>query len=327
MKLMSSIIACGLALLGSGVMVEAARAEGPCVTFRDPRGLEFVYNPFNPAPASVPFELIVERNDPSVTSVRFMLIDHDSPIGLPRLGRAGPRNYDIVWMGDTGRTVFAATGPVDLIGGGATVGFGSGVSGGRRTPNFRLTAPSGEPVPTVFERESLDVAYQCYKGADAGPIETQSGNRVSIDMAVLRFFGAFVGSPGVNSGTIDFGDLVLTTPRPVKSTTVTARSTVPYTVGITSERHQMLKQSASDTSGIPYDLRYAGLPVRDGATLDCPIPLPPSGDRAEVEVTLDGRNIRSLPAGSYQDTITLTFTPNDGGRLFGNCRVARAGRN
>lgn len=304
----------GLAVAGAASATPVQ--SGPCAEFEIVGGdTDMIYNPFSPGALNHPFLLTVTRRDPTATSVRFVLIDHESAVGAPsRLGDAGPYNYDITWLGNASQDVFVTGDQIVNNADGATINFGSGPVGGVRLVPFNLRIPPGQPVASTHEQERLEVSFQCFSGqTPIGGTGLQADSRLRFDMYVLRFFGAYVGTPGQGSGQIDFGPLDLNVASPRRGVAVTAMSTLPYTVQITTDEHGKLTTAHGAAAGIPYTMKYGDLDVADGTSLDCGLPRPPGGSTRNLDVTLDTTHAAALAAGHYTDTISLTFTPKDGG--------------
>lgn len=307
---------------------EAARAETPCATFETiGTDLDVVYSPFLPVQTVRPFLIRVTRNNPAATSVRFILLDTtQSAQGNPRIGPAGPIGYDIQWLGNTGQHVFFDGNRVVDQTNGATVSFGSGPIGGLRTASMVMSIPAGRPVAASRQIENLEVSFQCYAGANPiGSPGNQVGNQLQVDLTVVPYFGAYIGSAGTSSGRIDIGNITVGVGVPTGHIAVTAMSTLPYDVRFQTDRHQMLRQSDTATDGIPYTMRFANVPAVDGGTLRCPIPPIPSGATQNLDVILDNSHTAQLRAGRYSDTITVTFTPYDGGPIPSGGCVPRGG--
>jgi hypothetical protein len=307
-------LAAALSLTATAGLAHASTT--PCATFETVgTDLDVIYSPFLPVQTVRPFLIRVTRNDPTATSVRFILLDTThSPAGNPRIGAAGPIGYDIQWLGNTGQHVFFdGNRQVDQTNG-ATVSFGSGPIGGLRTASFIMTIPAGKPVAASRQIENLEVSFQCFAGSTPiGVPGDQVGNQLQVDLTVIPYFGAYIGSAGTNAGRIDFGPIDMHGGNPTGHVAVTSMSTLPYDVRIQTDRHSVLRLSDSAPDGIPYTMRFAGVQATDGSTLRCPTPPIPSGATQNLDVTLDNSHSQALQAGHYTDTITVTFTPRDGG--------------
>lgn len=271
------------------------------------------YNPFAAQPVSRIFQVRVRRLDPTATSVRFLLVDTTPSPDGPRVGGGGPGIYDIEWSEQPGREVFVYGGQLVAQTNGALVAFG-GSTIDTAVTTFRLQVPRGQASAVGLQTEALSVRYQCYSGTDRlGP----EGEQISADMSVVvnvqRFLSTYVGGVGQQHGEIAFGTLSPDSGGLSKAIAVTALSTVPYDVLVTSDNLGLLKKTPDDAIGIGYRMRYAGVAVLPGDTLSCPATPAPLGKTDQMEVALDRRDLGRVPAGDYRDVITLTFTPRDGG--------------
>ena len=317
----------GLVAATTLTAANVAHADSPCATFETiGTDLDVVYSPYLPTPTVRPFLLRVTRSSTSpATSVRFILLDAThSATGNPRIGPAGPIGYDIRWLGNTGQTVFFEGNRVVDQNSGVTVSFGNGPVGGLRTASMVMTIPAGKPVAASRQIENLEVSFQCYVGnTPIGVPATQMGNQLQVDLRVLPYFGAYIDSAGTNTGRIDFGPLDVAGGNRTSSIAVTSLSTLPYDVQVQTVRGSALRLSDTATDGIPYTMRFAGVAAANGSTLRCPTPPIPSGASQNLDVTLDNSHTRDLRAGRYSDTITLTFTPYDGGSIPSGGCVAR----
>ncbi|HLI67504.1 MAG TPA: hypothetical protein VKU90_14170 [Caulobacteraceae bacterium] len=317
----SSMVAAAAVLIATAALAGRAEAAGSCATFQViGNELNLDYNPFSPQPVNRPFQLTVTRLDPSVTGVRFILVDHTPSNGGSRIGPGGPRDYDITWLGNTGQPVFFAS-PQAVNGAiGATASFGSGPHAVVSVP-FILHIPQGQPVAASRQDETIEIRFQCSAGPEPQTQELQYDNRVSIHLTIPRYFGAYVGSLGHSHGEIDFGTLRGDPGSSDRYVSVTAVSTVPYSINIDTDNGSMLRRSHEDDDGIPYSMTFDSIPVRDHAKLRCPATQSSLGSSAPLAVRLDDTHAHDLPAGAYRDTIRLTFTPTDGVQRGRDCEA------
>jgi hypothetical protein len=300
----------------------AAGPAGPCATFQVfGTNLDLDYNPFSPQPLNRPFLLTVTRQNPAVTSVRFILVDNTPSEGRSRIGPAGPFDYTFTWLANAGQPVFFTTPLAVNPAIGADVSFGSGPSGNVQTAPFILHIPQGQPVAASTQFENIEVIYQCSIGSSPQMQQIQYDNRVSIHLDIPRYFGAYIGSPGRSHGEIDFGTLGAAGGFDDKYVSVTAVSTVPYSIAFASENGLALRRHEHDPDGIPYTMKFANVAVTDKSMLRCPMTQSSLGDSEPLDVKLDGSHVHDLEAGSYRDTITLTFTPIDGPQRTQSCAL------
>lgn len=291
-----------------------ARAQTPCAAFEIVgAGLTASYNPFDTANVAVNFQIKVVRLTGGVQSIRFILVDPTPVTGGPGLGANGPKIYDVRWVPDATRNVLVWTGQPVTAANSASVPV-SGGGGAVVTTNFQLTLPRGQAVSAGSFTENLDVRYQCIRGGTADPQLEQIGSgAMRLTLNVPQYAAAYIGSAGQTRGTIAFGTLSPDTSNLSKTIAITALSTLPYEIKLSSDNGGKLKRSAGASDGIGYTTRYAGRALAAGQPLICPATPAPSGRVSELEVTLDGSAIGTLPAGSYRDVLTLTFSPRDGG--------------
>jgi hypothetical protein len=312
----------GLAFLAFAGSAQAANVSslGACATFQVlGTDLDLTYNPFRPAPVAHPFLMRITRLNPAATGVRFILVDATPSRGRSRIGTAGPFDYNIVWLNDEAQQVFYFGSQSVNSANSASVSFDS--SGRPLTLNFALQIPPGQPVPASQQFENVEVIYQCEFGNKAGMQQVQDDSRVQIRLAIPRYFGAYIGSPGRTRGQIDFGSLTDDTSSAQKFVSVTAVSTVDYTIRVSTDRGSTLRRSDRDPEGIPYTMQFANTQVRDNSVLACPRTQTALGDTEPFTVKLAGEHLHDLHAGSYRDTITLTFTPSDLVRPGPDCQL------
>lgn len=291
----------------------AGAASAGCASFDvQPSDLRVTYNPFDNRQVSKTFSVNVRRDSGDITSVRFMLIDPTPHGGKPRIGQQGPDDYAITLVSDETRQVFAWGPRVLVASTGATANF-SGRDDADRV-NFRLRVDAGQSATTAQAVENLEVVYECYSGRDRVGDGVQTDNRVAVELNVSQLFGAFVASTGDDRAVLDFGELNGGAKSISQSVVVMAASTTPYNVGITTDNGGQLRLGGARTGdGIPYKMTYAGVEVRDGGNVLCPKTPAPTGVSQVLQVTADTTRANAARAGQYRDTITLTFTPRDGG--------------
>ena len=290
----------------------SALAQG-CVEFTAAGAeLQLQYDPFSSRRLDRTFNLRLRRLDDRVTSVRFLFADPDPDSAQPVAGVGGPRVYEIEWARDAGRVVLAIGGEQPNATNGALVGFGSGPAGSVRNENFRVRVPAGQDVGAGNYYQPLEIRFQCFSGDGAleSP-QVQSDGRVAIDLRVDERIKAFIGSPGVRRGTIDFGTLTPNLGKVSRSLSLTAQSTVPYEIDISAD-HGGLSRGRRDEPTIPYLLWLSDLPVHDGSRLGCPRTGAPSGKTHILRAEVNSADAGKVAAGSYSDILTLTFSPRIG---------------
>lgn len=301
-----------IAALAAGAWAFPAQAQSQCVTFETiGNGASTTYDPFSSAPTVEFFDVKIRRSDPSVRGVRFVLADTSPRSGGPGVGPLGPPLYDIEWPEDTGRTAFVVGNapPMALLSPEVQLqGQGSGVE----VTRFRWTVSPGQQASAQQHREPLTVRYQCLdgQGAPLGPVQEQSFG-IELVLNVERFAAAYIGSIGNTRGAISFGPISAATANLTRAIGVTALSTLPYEIDVTTDNGQKLKRQSSDSDGIDYTMRYGGVSVADGDTVTCPVTPAPAGIVDQFEVTLDRSSVARQVVGTYADTVTLTFTPRD----------------
>jgi hypothetical protein len=300
--------------LAAGATFAVPQAAGAaCAEFRTSAAdLSLTYDPFGHAVLDRVFTLRVRRLDPAATSVRLLLVDPDSVGGAPRLGSAGPGDYDISWNSDTGRRVLVTGAEQPNATNGALVRFGPGPSGDVVNETFRIRVPAGQSVAAGDYYQPLDVRHICYAGDDAlDSPDVQTGAQVAIDLEVPEQIATFIGSVGIRRGQIDFGALDVAGGPQTRGLVVTAQATVPYEVDVHSARGG-LKRGASDPYTLAYRMRLSGFLVADGDRIACGRSEAPTGRSHPLQVEIDPRQAMAAPAGSYSDVVTLTFSPRLG---------------
>lgn len=276
--------------------------------------LQLEYDPFTPARTEQTFTVRVQRIDERATAVRFLFADPDPNAADPVLGIGGPQRYEIEWSRDSGRIVLATGGEQPNATNGALVAFSDNPGGATRTESFRIRIPAGQQVGAGSYYQPLTVRFQCFAGTDLlNGSEMQSDGRVAIDLRVGEMIRAYIGSPGVRRGTLDFGALTPTLGKVSRSLSVTAQSTVLYEIDVQAE-HGALARGRGEPQGqtIPYGLWFSELPVTDGSRIGCSRTDAPSGRSHILRVDVDSADSRKVQAGSYSDLITLTFSPRTG---------------
>lgn len=285
-------------------------AYAECADFQaSSADLRLTYDPYDNGLLDRVFTLRVRRLDPAATAVRILLVDTDPTGGYPTLGVGGPAQYDIRWLQDSGRPVFAAGAEQPNATNGALIAFGSGPSGDAVNETFRIRIPAGQDVAAGGYFQPLEVRYLCYRGGDAaGTPEFQTGGQVAIDLVTPDRISTFIGSAGIRRGQIDFGALDGTTGSGVKSLIVTTQATLPYDIDVRSDRGA-LKRSDADAYAVGYRMRLSGLAIRNGARVSCARSPAPTGRSHPLQVELSANDLARAPAGNYADTVTLTFSP------------------
>lgn len=288
-----------------------AAAQTQCAQFElIGNGARTNYQPFDSSPTVETFDVRVRRLADGISGVRFLLVDRTPQSAGPQIGATGPLSYDIAWLQDNTRRVLVVGNEQPQPMTGADLDF-PGRSGVQIT-RFRLSVPAGQQAPAQIHREDLLVRYQCL-GTNGNPIGAtqEQPATIQISLNVPRYVAAYIGSMGQTRGTISFGDVNAPSASLTRAIGITALSTLPYAIAFDSENEALLKRRRADNAGIGYTMRYAGVPVLDGETLVCPITPAPMGRGEQFEVALDRASISRLPAGTYADTVTLTFTPRD----------------
>lgn len=299
-----------------------AMAQSQCAQFEQiGNGARTDYQPFESTPTLDTFQLRVRRLADGVSAVRFLLVDRTPQAAGPQIGLSGPLNYDVTWLDDTTRRVFVVGNeqPQPITGAQVDLPGRSGVA----ITQFRLTIPAGQEAGARTHREDLLVRYQCLDGGGRviGTTQEQPAT-IALNVTVPAYAAAYIGSVGTTRGTISFGEVSRPGAALSKSINVTALSTTPYAIEFDSENKGLLKRRRQDADGIAYSMRYGSADVADGDTLVCPVTPAPMGRGELFEVALEPGSIATLPAGRYEDTVTLTFTPRDVANVS-SCTVRR----
>lgn len=299
-----------------------AMAQSQCAQFEQVgNGARTDYQPFEATPTLDTFQLRVRRLADGVTGVRFLLVDRTPQAAGPQIGASGPLNYDVTWLDDSTRRVFVVGNEQPQPITGAQVDFDS--RSGVAITQFRLSIPAGQEAGARTHREDLLVRYQCLgrDGRVVGTTQEQPAT-IALNVTVPVYAAAYIGSVGTTRGTISFGEVSRPGAALSKSINVTALSTTPYAIEFDSENKGLLKRRHQDDNGIAYGMRYGAADIADGDTLVCPVTPAPMGRGELFEVALDPSSIATLPAGRYEDTVTLTFTPRDVANVS-SCTVRR----
>jgi hypothetical protein len=309
-------------LATAALLLAPGVAQAGCASFESQgTGLSVRYDPFSGAPVNHAFNLRVSRTDPSVTAVRFILIDPDPRGGRSQFGAAGPQGYEVEWAKDASRPVFFSGAEQPNATNGAVVSFKPGPSGDVVNETFRLAVPAGRSVGAGDYYEPLEVRYVCYSGDEQlDSPESQQGGRVALDLETPDMISAYVGSVGVRRGEIDLGVLGRDTGSTSGTVVVTAQSTSPYELSVSS-RWGVLRRGETDTAGLRYSMRLGGVPVEAGSTLVCDRTPSPSGRSHPLQVTVRGEDVVTQPAGAYSDVVTLTFSPRLGLSAGSGCSI------
>lgn len=310
-----------VALIGAAVLLPNAASARGCADF-DIQGAQITedYNPFNPALVARNFSISVRKLNDDADSVRFLLVDEDPRNGFPGFDSHGPEDYDVVWVQDRSRKVLV-TGQQIIDKTNAVIVPLTGPVGRSVNVSFQLLVPRGQTSQAGQHRQGLTVRFSCYKGDDQiGAEYDQSDQRVTLALTTRRFVSAYIGGIGQTRGQIDFGEISNTSGSLSRNIAVTTIGTSPYDVRFDSENGGQLArqgntQQRSDTrgrgAGIRYAMTYGGLTVASGQKIACPMPVAPMGTTKLLDVTLEPADVARVAAGSYADTLTLTFVPRD----------------
>ncbi|UIJ46635.1 hypothetical protein LZK98_06725 [Sphingomonas cannabina] len=302
-----------LAAIGAcAAVVAPAAASAACASFEaSPAELTVQYDPFGRATVDRVFTLRIRRLDPAATGVRFVFANPDASGGRSRVGRYGPEDFTILWNRDQGRRVFVLGAEQPNPTNGAYVQFAAAPAGNVVTDVFRLQLPPGQQAAAGTYLQPMELRFFCTTAGDSTPPDFQTGSQVAVQVEVPQRISSYIGSIGQRRGAIDFGELGAGGGVAPRSLAVTVQATVPYTIDIHKER-RALRRSDEDSYGIPYRMRLSGVEVDDGSRMACDVTQAPTGRVHPVEVALSQRDVASVPAGSYSDTVTLTFLPRLG---------------
>lgn len=320
-KALTQIVVAVASIWSSAAM--AKTPSTPCASFTVPRDeISIKYDPFSNSAETKSFNLKTERGSKDVASIRAFLRDA-SPVGTqPKLGPAGPADYNIIGSdSDSSGAVFGWNSASLPANGGISLQFansGEGVKNSRLT----LSIPAQQPTGTGIQRQPIEVIYACFdsSGREIGS-GIQTDNAFEIEIDVKRVFGAFTGSQGITSGEVNFGiiDVTSTVPR-TQTAVVTVLSSQTYDMSIASERGFMLRQTDRGP-GLPYSATIDNLEIMRAFNMSCPLTVP-AGRGHQVNVTLDTREASKLPFGNYSDTLVITFQPRDGSINSRSCQSA-----
>jgi hypothetical protein len=310
------------ALGGLAVIAAPQIAAAGCADFQI-AGSEAAlnYDPFGNAVLDRIFTVRVSRNSREATAVRFLLADPDPAGAVSRFGPNGPEGYDVSWNRDSGRDVFVLGAQQPNQTNGALVSLGGRDRHAPANETFRIRVPAGQNVAAGRYLERLEVRYVCYSGQEMlDSPDVQSGSQVALELRVPERISSFIGSPGNRSGQIDFGVIAPGGGAMVRDITVTTKATIPYDIEVDSERGG-LKRSRNDAFTLPYALRLSGQPVRDRSRMSCGRTDAPNGRLHPLQVEINPADAAQAPAGSYSDTVTLTFSPRLGMAGGAGCSV------
>lgn len=309
------------ALIASATLLPGAALARGCADF-DMQGAQVSddYNPFNPAMVARDFSISVRKLSEDVDSVRFLLVDEDPRGGFPGFDSHGPENYDVAWIQDRSRKVLV-TGQQIVDKTNSVFVPLAGPVGRAVNVSFQLLIPRGQESQAGRHRQGLAVRFSCYKGGDQiGAEYDQADQRVALALATPRFVSAYIGGVGQTRGQIDFGEVSPSSGDLSRNIAVTTIGTSPYEVRFDSENDGRLVRQTKDQSrgdqrgrgpGIRYAMTYGGLAVASGQKISCPVPVVPTGTTKLLDVTLEQGDVGRVAAGSYADTLTLTFVPRD----------------
>lgn len=287
-------------------------AYANCAEFRATASdLNLAYDPFSPAGVDRVFTLRTQRLDPDVTSVRIVIADPASIGRGAAVGRDADLRYDIRWSRDSGRTVFVSGAEQPNATNGALIEFGPGRPGDVINESFRIRISPGQSAGAGDYYQALELRYICYSGREELDRNIQIGPQVAVNLSVPEKISTFVGSPGIRSGRVDFGDVDASLGDVIRHLSITALSTVPYDIKVDSDRGA-LKRFDRDDASLPYHLKLSGFPVTDRSGIICERTPAPGGRNHNLRVELKAQDISSAPAGAYGDTVTLTFSPRLG---------------
>lgn len=298
-------------LAAAGLATVPGAALAGCVEFETVAAPTPRYDPFSPAPTVQALGLRLRRTAPEVTSVRFLIADPTPDRAASRLGAAGPRDYALVWLGDASRRVFVSGAEQPNGTNGALVAFGAGPAGDVVHTHVQLRVPAGQPVTAGRHEEPLEIRYVCYAGAERiGGGETQRTNQVAVAMETPEQISVHVGSLGQRRGEIALG--VLDTGADAwGAVAIIAQSTSAYEISVAA-RWGELRRGEADAARLPYALSLDGAAVEPGARIGCGPTPAPAGRTHQLQAAVRGRDADVVPAGSYSDVLTITFSPRLG---------------
>ncbi|HWT41839.1 MAG TPA: hypothetical protein VN152_04265 [Sphingopyxis sp.] len=299
-------------LIAAAACTVPQAAFASCADFRASSSeLSLQYDPFSPAGVERTFTLRTRRLDPDITAVRVVIADPGSIERGAALGLDNAVRYDIRWTRDSGRIVFVSGAEQPNATNGALIQFGPSRSGDSVNESFRIRIPAGQAIGAGDYYQPLELRFICYTGRDEIDRSIQTGSQVAVNLRVPERISTFVGSPGTRRGRIDFGEIDALGGNQIRGLIVTAQSTIPYDIRVDTERGA-LKRSDRDDAEVPYSLKLSGFPVSDRSRLVCDRTPAPGGRAHNLQVELNGDDLRKAPAGAYRDIVTLTFSPRLG---------------
>lgn len=298
-----------LVLAGLAMLLTPASAQA-CVRFRFLDGvLQQAYDPFSPATLSANVIVGMERTDRGEADrVAFVLVDAFQRGSDPGVGLDGPAQYDVIWPDDPSRQ-FLSTGTTPLGPfSGANVTLGDQQTA---TATLRILIPPGQTVMAGRHAENFAIRYRCYSGDTpiGGEQEQPTSEMTGFAINVARVVTARLAGEQTE-GRIDFGVVDADT-NLSRSISVSARSTTPYVITLESVNGGVMIGDGG-LGAVRYRLTFDNVELPVGGELRCPIAGAPNGIYAMLGVELSRDDVISLPAGHYNDTVTLTFAPLDG---------------
>jgi len=282
------------------MMAGAGGAHAACVTF-SATAINVKYDPLGAQSNSQivqPVTLTAGRSSVFGLDVTAQFVDEDSN-GTLRIGTSGP-TYTITSNG---------SGPV-------VVGLGAGQlsqgntffvpgRGSQQVNGIQFLIDPGQDLPAGVFSESLDMQLRC--GDSSAPVNLQS-NVLQITVDVPSTLKAYLAGTSSN-GTLDFGDFSNLT----KQALVNIQSTGPFGLSIASDGGGVMKLSGAPAAAagaanaqVGYTMTFNGAAVSVGSNTH----FGRTGiGGLGLPLSVTAESIAGKRAGTYRDTITLTFSP------------------
>jgi hypothetical protein len=311
---LSSLLIVGTCLWGQTAW---AAVSGPCASFSvSPDDSSVVYDPFSPGEQRNSFTVQAQRSSDEVASIRATLRDPTPNGGSPQMGPAGLRDYDISNANQRQNSNSFSQNPGSSFSiGSLDFTFNDAARGnsGRASQRLELTIPALQSTGAGVFRQSLEVEYTCFNAArEEISRGVQTGSGIEFQVEIKRTFSVSTGSQGSTRGSIAFGPINVSSTGPLSGRAViSVRSSIDYRVSMKGNDDFRLRGPRN--ASMPYSATIAGRNLTKNFSMLCSA-TNSSGSDLSVDVILDTSEASQLPAGNYNDTLILTFEPNDGGR-------------
>lgn len=278
----------------------ACGAQAACATFTT-SDIDVTYDPLGTQGTTQVYQTVqmtATAQDDNPAGVTAQFVDQDNGSTL-RIGTRGP----IYSITSPGKVVVVGQNAVPLNPSNTfSYAFPSQGTGAVNGLYFIIDPDQNTPAG-VFSEE-LSLQFQC-TGSTGMQLQS-AGLHVSVHVPSTLIV-SLAGSSA--SGTLDFAYFAELT----KTALVNVYSTGPYALSVTSDNGQTMKlvnapAGAAANTQIGYTLSFDGVPVPTGATTGRHFGATGIGG-AQLPLAVTAEPISTKRAGTYHDTITLTFTP------------------